>query len=125
MNKELLDWAEEAYDIYLTNFEVPICPPELDVQPEFYLPMTKELFIKSLLEDNQRGEIFRQKWGVNIDIRELSLAERKKIYSDIHIPGFMVEENVWLESKLRSHNIPKHAITLTLTYNNKTVEVYE
>lgn len=124
MNKELLDWVEEVYGNYLTNFVEPICPPELDVQPEFYLPMTKEWFVKSLLENNhQRANEFAKTWGVSVNRRDLTLEERKKIYEDIHIPGFQVEENVWLESKLRAHNIPKQEITLT--YNNKIIKIYE
>jgi hypothetical protein len=148
MNKELLDWVEDVYKNYEKNssgriYLCSVCslcgetsnhdtdyPNEKDTNcihcgkedkwEHKYLPsLSKEEFINSIKTDSE----FAAKWGVSVNRRELTLAERKKIYSDIHIPGFMVEENVWLESKLRAHNIPKHVITLT--HNNKTIEVYE
>lgn len=115
VNKELLDWVEEVYN----NFVITIEKNRTEDYTREVL--TPEQFIKELILHNE----FAETWCVSVNRRELTIEERKKIYSDIHIPGFMVEENVWLESKLRSHNIPKHAITLTLTYNNKTIEVYE
>jgi thymidylate synthase len=56
-------WDGDAYKNYLNNFVEPICPPELDVHPDFYLPLTKENFIKAIAEDNQRGREFAAKWG--------------------------------------------------------------
>ena len=134
VNKELLDWVEEAYDNYLSNFVTPICPPELDVQPDFYLPMTKEWFIKSLLEDNQRGDIFRQKWGVSINRREMTISERHiehrancLTYRNNH--GYQGKYRIDNEPKMTEVEyfdlikIPKQVVTLT--YSNKTVTYYE
>jgi hypothetical protein len=112
MNKELLDWVEEPYDNLVITIEKN--------RTEDYTRevLTPEQFIKELILHNE----FAETWSVSVNRRELTLAERKKIYEDIHIPGFQVEENVWLESKLIAHNIPKQVITLT--YNNKTIETY-
>jgi hypothetical protein len=99
-----------------------IAPGKEDKWEHKYLPsLSKEQFIELIKTDSE----FAETWEVSVNRRELTIEERKKIYSDIHIPGFMVEENVWLESKLKAHNIPKHVITLTLKYNNKTIEIYE
>ena len=71
---------DEAYENYLINFIPPICPPNLDVQPSYYEPMTKEWFIKSIKERGLRGEEFSEKWGLKIEERDLSLEERNDIY---------------------------------------------
>ena len=47
MNKERYNQIiDEVYENYLNNFIVPICPPNLDVQPNFEEPLLKENFIK-------------------------------------------------------------------------------
>ena len=56
-------WDGDAYKNYLKNFVPPVCPPNLDVQPDFYEPMSKEMFIKSMQEKNSRGDEFAKKWG--------------------------------------------------------------
>ena len=57
----------EAYSNYLNNFAQPICPPNLDVQPDYYAPMSKEWFIKAVREKNQRGKTFSEQWGLKIE----------------------------------------------------------
>jgi thymidylate synthase len=56
-------WNGDAYKNYLKNFVPPTCPPSLDVQPDFYEPMSMEMFIKSIQEKNSRGDEFAKKWG--------------------------------------------------------------
>ena len=56
-------WDGDAYKNYLKNFVPPVCPPNLDVQPNFYEPMSKEMFIKSIQEKGARGDKFAKKWG--------------------------------------------------------------
>jgi thymidylate synthase len=56
-------WDGDAYKNYLKNFIPPVCPPNLDVQPNFYEPMSKEMFIKSIQEKGIRGDKFANKWG--------------------------------------------------------------
>jgi len=76
------------------------------------------------LQDN---EVFYQsEWGwgvfVKIEERELSLEERKRIYEMEYTNDIEVENNHWLESKLKTRNIPTKLITLT--YNNEKIESY-
>ena len=66
---------------------------------------------------------FSEKWGLKIEERELSLEERKRIYEMEYTNDIEVENNHWLESKLKTRNIPTKLITLT--YNNETIESYE
>ena len=123
MNKEQI--IDEAYENYLNNFIKTICPPNLDVQPDYYKPMTKEWFIKSIKERGLRGEEFSEKWGLKIEERELSLDERIKVgglkYN--HKPS----DNGYTENDehrmLDEINIP--TTLTTITYNNKTIESYE
>ena len=56
-------WDGDAYKNYLKNFMLPACPASLDVIPDFYEPMSMEMFIKSIQEKNSRGDEFAKKWG--------------------------------------------------------------
>jgi hypothetical protein len=130
MNKEQQQIIDEAYENYLINFIRPICPPNLDVQPSYYEPMTKEWFIKSIKERSLRGNEFSEKWGLKIEERELSLEERSFLASSNHyevsqnIKMFVgVDEDHTLHKNLDDNNIPSKLITLT--YNNETIESYE
>ena len=84
----------------------------------YYVP-TKEEFIR-LIKTNPK---FSEKWGLKIEERELSLEERKRIYEMEYTNDIEVENNHWLESKLKTRNIPTRLITLT--NNNETITSYE
>jgi hypothetical protein len=125
MNKEQEQIIDEVYENYLTNFIPPTCPPNLDVQPDYYKPITKEWFIKSAKERGIRGDEFSERWGLKIEERELSHDERFVIYKKVcnrdlqpHISGVNFKQFHFDES-----NIPTKLITIT--YNNKTIESYE
>jgi hypothetical protein len=126
MNKEQQELLDEAYENYLNNFIKPICPPNLDVQPDYYKPMTKEWFIKSTKENNSRGQEFSEKWGLTIEERELSWEERLDLLKKLEIFQERVIDNAkseMIHSLADSHSIPTKLITIT--YNNKTIESYE
>ena len=119
MNNEQQQIIDEAYENYLNNFIKPICPPNLDVQPDYYKPMTKEWFVKSAKERGLRGEEFSEKWGLTIEERELSLEERATIWDNTHNPA----GNIFTHNQYDENNIPKRAISLR--YNHKTITSYE
>jgi hypothetical protein len=128
MSKEQQELLDEAYENYLNNFIKPICPPNLDVQPDYYKPMTKEWFIKSTKENNSRGQEFSEKWGLQIEERGLNAQERiewvKTNVSNVEVGGFVNNDEYmhkWIETL--SDNIPTRLITIT--YNDKTIESYE
>ena len=81
--------------------------------------LLKEEFINKIKTDTE----FSEKWGLKVEEREFSLEERKRIYEMEYTNDIEVENNHWLESKLKTRNIPTKLITIT--YNNETIEVYE
>jgi hypothetical protein len=123
MNKEQI--IDEVYQNYLTNFIPPTCPPNLDVQPSYYEPMTKEWFIKSIKERGLRGEEFSNKWGLKIEERELSLVERRDISRDKlnRMEWADVIKLAHFKETYDKYNIPTKLITIT--YKNETIMSYE
>ena len=81
--------------------------------------LSKEQFINKCKTDPE----FSEKWGLKIEERELSLEERKRIYEIEYTNDIEVENNHWLESKLKTRNIPTKLITLE--YNNEKTYYYE
>ena len=81
--------------------------------------LLKEEFINKIKTDTE----FSEKWGLKIEERELSLEERKRIYEIEYTNDIEVENNHWLESKLKTRNIPTKKITLE--YNNEKTYYYE
>jgi hypothetical protein len=121
MNKEHQELLDEAYENYLNNFIEPVCPPNLDVQPSYYEPMTKEWFVKSAKEKDLRGKEFSEKWGLKIEERELTTVRERKKY-DIHFDDLFGEYPDHHET-LDKRGVPRKLITIT--YNDKTIESYE
>jgi hypothetical protein len=66
---------------------------------------------------------FSEKWKLTIEERVLSIDERKKIYEKEFVGGFEVKNNDWLESKLKTRNIPTKVITLF--YKGEEIVSYE
>jgi thymidylate synthase len=59
-------WDGDAYKFYLKNFVPPECPLGVDVQPDYYSPMSKEDFIKYMKlskTDGKRGERYIKEHG--------------------------------------------------------------
>ena len=98
---------DEVYKRYLTRYmgyeDVP----------------SKELFLFEIKNNPE----FSEKWGLKIEERELSLEERKRIYEMEYTNDIEVENNHWLESKLKTRNIPTKLITIT--YKDEKIETYE
>jgi hypothetical protein len=121
MNKEQRELLDEAYENYLNNFIEPVCPPNLDVQPSYYEPMTKEWFVKSAKEKDLRGKEFSKQWGLKIEERELSLEERTDYKKKRD--GIARTIAPYSHQILDNSNVPTKLITIT--YNDKTIESYE
>lgn len=81
--------------------------------------LLREQFINKCKTDTE----FSEKWGLKIEEKELSLEERKRIYEMEYTNDIEVENNHWLESKLKTRNIPTKKITLE--YNNEKTYCYE
>ena len=122
MNKEQI--IDEAYENYSKEYEkdnsIGMCllVKRVDGKSTYRKP-NKEMFVDLCTHD----KTFSQKWGLKIEERELSLEERKRIYEMEYTNDIEVENNHWLESKLKTRNIPTKLIKIT--YNNETIESYE
>ena len=60
-------------------------------------------------------------YGFQVYTRELSMEERKSIYETENTNGIEVENNHWLESKLKTRNIPIRAISLMFNMRSNDV----
>ena len=60
-------------------------------------------------------------YGFQVYTRELSIEERKSIYETENTNGIEVENNHWLESKLKTRNIPTRAISLMFNMRSNDV----
>jgi hypothetical protein len=88
--------------------------------------LTQEEFINKCKTDSD----FAEKWGLQIEERELSLEERSFLAQSNHyevsqnIKMFTgIDEDHTLHKNLDNNNVPTRLITIT--YNNETSEVYE
>jgi hypothetical protein len=113
---------DEVYEKYLVNFTPQECPPHLDVQPEYYRPMTKEQFVKIIkLKGSSR---FTKDWGLLIEERELEAVERMEYYGKHYMKENETKSyDELLKVDYDGLNIPKREVYIK--YNNETIEVYE
>ncbi len=138
MNKEQQELLDEAYENYLQHYHDEYNEEQKKIQknPLHWMeieytnirPYPKESFINKCKSDTE----FSQKWGLQIEERELSRVERNRY----------VFENVPMESNMFNgffasgvqmisdedfnivfSNIPTRLITIT--YQTKTIESYE
>ena len=93
-----------------------------------YLPsLSKEQFIERIKTDSE----FAETWEVSVNRRELTFEERCEIQIDKLDGMYSSEKNIFIHHSIDDvkritmdkNNIPKKVISLT--YNNKTIEIYE
>jgi hypothetical protein len=102
---------EEAYKRYMNNWDKEL--PRIG-------PCTQEEFINKIKTD----DVFAKKWGVIVEVRELSLEERMDLYnkSNWNKDIFPSDVSGW-NRLLDTYNIPTRAISLT--FGNQTEVIYE
>jgi hypothetical protein len=131
MNKEQQQIIDEAYESFMLQngfkYENGLLVGKMGGLNQLNVTywLSKEEFINKCKTDNE----FSEKWGLQIEERELSLRERTEILvsrSD-HKKDFydrngrlIVEEHTLV---LDESNIPTKLITIT--YNDKIIESYE
>lgn len=92
--------------------------------------LTKEEFINKIKTDSE----FSKKWGLKVEVRELSLGERHEIWCKkenirnnweqiYSLFGGWKKEMDSVKTTLNNANIPTKSITIE--YNNERVEIYE
>jgi hypothetical protein len=123
MSKEQQELLDEAYKNYLKD----LMRDNVSKDDPNYILLAKEEFVNKCKSDTE----FFQKWGLQIDERELSLRERVDIFNTkmkneglrTQIATVGVDENYWKSSLEKTkHDIPTKLITIT--YNDKTIESY-
>jgi hypothetical protein len=89
---------------------------------EDYIILSQEEFINKIKTDDE----FAKKWGLTIEERELSLVEMirmAKYENEEEIIKTRKENINQISERLLKDNVPTKSISLT--YNNKTIENYE
>jgi hypothetical protein len=136
INNQSTDLIGDTYTNYLKkrttsnkdNIRVPHTL-ENGMTGQISRPYTQEEFINKIKTDEE----FAKKWGVTVEVRELSLEERYMLVRKNYLCpkwDFVLDENgnpatnpipqdVWYDN----YNIPRRAISLT--YNNQTEVIYE
>jgi hypothetical protein len=120
---------DEAYENYSKEYvkdnSIGMCLliARMDGKSTYRKP-NKEMFIDLCTHD----KTFSEKWGLQIEERELSLEERIRMYAlkegqtyEEFVTNWNTDEQ-WSED-LSDTTIPNKIITIT--YNNKTIESYE
>ena len=125
MNNEQQQVIDEAYENYERTVKDSITRATNEGilkgnlnDPFSYLG--KESFVKRIKTDNE----FSNRWGLQIEERELSLEERHQIsISRIGHDGVADRNNITWHETYNKTGIPTKLITLT--YNDKKIESYE
>jgi hypothetical protein len=118
LDNQSIDLIGDAYK----NYEKQIIANNLHLLPASDLPSTQEEFINKIKTDDE----FAKKWGVKVEVRELSLDERYVLAningSKEKLPG---EPNYTEEQQhsMLDELVPTKAISLT--YDNRTEVIYE
>ena len=119
MNNEQQQIIDEAYENYSREYEkdnsigtfLPIARVD---GKHTYRKIDKEMFIGLCTYD----EIFSEKWGLQIEERELSDEERYDLYEEKYMFTETIEEK-GIDGK---YNIPTKQTTIT--YKEQTIESY-
>jgi hypothetical protein len=121
LDKQYTDILGDAYKRYYTEWRKSTPGDGTFSSNEYSSPskyeacnFTKEEFINKIKTDDE----FAKKWGVMVEIRELSLDERFELFKNQN-NGSHPEDIEMMDD----YNIPTKLITIT--YNNETIEIYE
>ena len=108
--------VDEVYKNYLEKYKQDKTPGIVYyTDPLQYRSYTKEEFINKIKTDKE----FSERFGLNIEERELDMFERWKI-ADL-TPNMM--EIDYCNKLCDEHNVPTKLITVT--YNNEKIEIHE
>jgi hypothetical protein len=131
MNKEQQEILDEAYKNFIDktkglNLYLEINKDIIVVEGPVYNATPRLLIKEEFINKCKTDPEFSEKWGLQIEERELSEEERWRIRFDYYPKD---KQFPWDRMALPSHrflddfNIPRKLITIT--YNDKTIESYE
>ncbi len=118
MNKEEQELVGDAYKNHILN----LSSVEIHDVLQHDNLITQEEFINKIKTD----DVFAKKWGVKVEIRELTIYERANLYVKKIGKEMIIDVNgdhISLHDYFTTNNIPTKAISLT--YNNQIIENYE
>ena len=108
-NPDIIPWRDYIDGKYDTPLDVLfhkfLDAPDPDADPDVI--WGKNQFVNMLLTDDE----FYQKWGENC-CEEISRDERIKMYYDTYAPGIKMIDDHWIESKLKTREIPKRKLCI-------------
>jgi thymidylate synthase len=103
-------WNGDAYQNYLKNFTPPKCPPNLDVQPDYYEPMSKEVFIYGIKTDDEfakkygeLGPVYGKQWRKWRKFHYDSYDEDQGISTDVECSITYIDQIANLISELKTN----------------------
>ena len=118
-NEQIIDEAYENYKSTTLESDMKKSAWELTVQSmsgkKFII--SQEEFINKCKTDTE----FSEKWGLQIEERELSLEERQNLYFKLNPEFRLVHEN--MNKQMDNFNTPTKQITIT--YKDTIIESYE
>jgi hypothetical protein len=126
INNQSLNLIGDTYTNYLKkrttsnkdNIRVPHTL-ENGMTGQISRPYTQEEFINKIKTD----DVFAKKWGVIVEVRELSMEERNEWFQINRNGNNPLMKSDWKDFELDQQKIPTKSISLT--YNNKTEVIYE
>ena len=130
MNKEQQELLDEAYDNFIDktkglNLNLEINRDIIVVEGPVYNATPRLIIKEEFINKCKTDPEFSEKWGLQIEERELSLEERMKVgglkYN--HKPSDNGYTEIDEHRVLDEINIPTKKITIT--YNDKKIESYE
>jgi hypothetical protein len=122
LNNQSTNLIGDAYKSYLIEDAKTLPNMSKEKMYELGYRLTKEEFINKIKTDNE----FAKQWGVIVEVRELSLRERMNLcrekLDDTDDGEILLPSDI--EYRMNNYwGIPTKSISLT--YNNKTIENYE
>jgi hypothetical protein len=119
INNQSPNLIGDAYRNYLIEDAKTLPNMSKEKMTEMGFRLTQEEFINKIKTDDE----FAKKWGVTVEVRELSMEERNEWFQINRNGNNPLMKSDWKDFELDQQNIPTKAIYLT--YNNQTEVIYE
>ena len=119
INNQSPNLIGDAYRNYLIEDAKTLPNMSKEKMTEMGFRLTQEEFINKIKTDDE----FAKKWGVTVEVRELSMEERNEWFQINRNGNNPLMKSDWKDFELDQQKIPTKSISLT--YNNKTEVIYE
>ena len=124
---------DEVYNKYADSHFIPPSNPKSDfLTGQLFSVIPMEHSKESFINEIKNNPKFSKKWGLNIKERELSRKDRNTyVFENIQMVSNMFNGFFASDVNMMNDNDFNFIFTIiptkliTLTYNNKTIEIYE